>query len=142
MIERDRGLEDVAQPGAVGILALGALIDLDPGPVRERLEGLGKRHRIALHDEAEDVAAEAAAEALPGIAGGRDRERGCLLAMERAQALVGGARLLELNGLADDVDNVQPALDFGCDSACQPTSWLIAHCTDLYAFRAEKVLRA
>ena len=45
-----------------------------------------------------------------------------LLSVERAKALVGGARLLQLNALADHVDDVQPGLDLGRDSACQPTS--------------------
>ena len=51
--------------------------------------------------------------------------------MERAEALVGRARLLQLNGFADHVDDVQPALDFSCDSACQPTSGLPSTALDL-----------
>ena len=53
----------------MGILALRPLVDLDAGALGERAERLGERDAVALHDEAEDVAAQAAAEAVPALAG-------------------------------------------------------------------------
>ena len=112
VVERDRGVEDVAQALALRILAAGALAELNAGALRQPAERLGKVDRVALHDEVEDVAAAAAAEALPALARGRDRERRRLLAVERAQALVRGARLAQLHGLADQIDEVDLLLDF------------------------------
>ena len=116
VVEGDRALEDVAEPLLPGVLAGGPLVELDAGLGREHLERLGERQPVALHHEAEDVAALAAAEALPGVADGRHGERGRLLAVERAQALVRGPGLLQLDRLADDVDDAELALDFGCDA--------------------------
>ncbi len=101
------------------VLALRPLVDLDAGLRGERPEGVGERDAVALHHEAEDVAAEATAEALPGVAARGHGERGCLLAVERAEPLEGRARLLQLHRLADHIDDVQPALDFACDPACR-----------------------
>ena len=39
-----------------------------------------------------------------------------------AEPLVGATRLAQLDGLAHHVDDGQPALDFGCNSASQSTS--------------------
>ena len=115
MIERDGGVEHVAQALALRVLAAGSLAELDAGALRQAAQRLGEVDRVALHDEVEDVAAPAAAEALPGLARRRDRERRRLLAVERAQALEGGAGLAQLNGLADQVDEVDLLLDFcGC----------------------------
>ena len=69
MVEGDRAVEDLAKAGLVGVLALRPLVDLDAGPLGERPERLGERHAVALHDEAEDVAAKAAAEAVPASRG-------------------------------------------------------------------------
>ncbi len=116
VVEGDRVVEDLAEPGLVGVLALGPLVDLDAGALGEGAERLGEGRAVALHDEAEDVAAQAAAEAVPVLAGRGDDERGCLLTVEGAQALVGGARLLERHRLADDLDDRQLALDLRRDS--------------------------
>jgi hypothetical protein len=116
VVEGDRALEDIAEALAVGILARRSLVQLDARLGREDLERLGKAQAVALHHEAEDVTALAAPEALPGVTSGRDGERGGLLAMKRAEALVRGPGLLELNGLADDVDDTELALDLGCDA--------------------------
>ena len=116
VVEGDRGVHDLAQAGPAGVLALGALVDLDAGLRGERAQRLRKGRAVALHDEAEDVAAQAAAEAVPALAGRGDDERRRLLAVERAQALVGGSRLLQRDGLADHVDDRQLALDFGSDA--------------------------
>ncbi len=88
-----------------------------PARAARRLSASGNSHAVALHDEAEDVAAQAAAEALPALAGRRDDEGRRLLAVERAEPLEGRARLLELDGLADDVDEIDLVLD-GCSDAC------------------------
>src|SRR5689334_20319604 len=100
----------------MGVLVTGSLVDLNAGLGRERLERLGEWHGVALHHEAEDVAAESAAKAMPGLAGGRDDERRCLLAVERAEPLVGGPRLLEADRLADHIDDGQLVLHFGCNA--------------------------
>ena len=116
MVEGDRVVEDLAQAGLVGVLALGALVDLDAGARGQRAERLRERDAVALHDEAEDVPAQAAAEAVPALTGRGDDERRRLLAVERTEALVGGARLLECHRLADDIDDGQLALDLGCNT--------------------------
>src|SRR3954471_4713513 len=87
-------------------------VDLEAGLGRGRAQRLGEGRAIALHHEAEDVPAEAAPEAVPRLAGRGDDERGRLLPVEGAQALVRGSRLLQRDGLADDVDDPQLALDF------------------------------
>ena len=87
-----------------------------PAFAARTLSASGNEQAVALHHEAEDVAALAAAEALPRFAAGRHRERRRLLAVERAQALVRGPGLLQLDRLADDVDDAELALDFGCDA--------------------------
>ena len=116
-------VEDLAETGLVDVLAPGPLVDLDAGLGGQLAERLGKRQAVALHDEAEDVAAEPAAEALPALAHGRDHERGCLLTVERAETLERGPRLLQRHRLADDVDDRELVLDFGCNADCQtPTS--------------------
>src|SRR5207237_1550443 len=71
-------------------------------------------HAVLLHQEADSVAVHAAAEAVVGLPGGADDEAGRLLAVERAQALVVDARLLERDGAAhqlDDVDAGEQVLD-------------------------------
>ena len=104
------------------VLALRALVDLDARLRGERPQRVREGHAVALHHEAEHVAAQPAAEALPRIPARGDRERRRLLTVEGAQALERGARLLQLHRLADHVDDVQPALDFRRYAASQPTS--------------------
>ncbi len=87
-----------------------------PARLARILSASGKVEAVAAHDEAEDVAALAAAEAVPALAAGRDDEARRLLAVERAEALVGGPRLLERDRLPDDVEDGQLALHFGCDA--------------------------
>ena len=116
VVEADRAVEDVAQPTLPGVVAAGPLVELDPRARGQDLERLGEADAVALHDEAEDVAAQATAEALPALASRRDIERRRLLTVERAESLVGAARLLQLDGLADHVDHAQLALDFRGDA--------------------------
>ncbi len=116
VVEGDRGLEDVAQTALPGVVAGAPLVELDAGPGGQDLEGLGEAHAVALHDEAEDVSAEAAAEALPALAGRRDDEARRLLAVERAEALERRARLLQLDRLPDHIGDLEPALHFRGDT--------------------------
>ena len=67
VVEGDRAVEHAAQARLVGILALGALVDLDAGALGERPERLRERDAVALHDEAEDVASQSAPEAVPAF---------------------------------------------------------------------------
>ena len=116
VVEGDRAVEDPAQARSMGILVLGALVDLDARALGEGSERLREGHAIALHHEAEDVASKAAAEAMPALARWRDDERRCLLAVERAEPLVGAPCLLQADRFADDLDDRQLVLHFGCDT--------------------------
>ncbi len=116
VVEGDRGVERVAQPLALRVLAAGALAELDAGTRRQAAQRLGEVDRVALHDEVEDVAAAAAAEALPGFARRSDGERRRLLAVERAQALERGASLASWTRLADELNEVELLLDL-CGNA-------------------------
>ncbi len=116
VVEGDRPVEDLGQALAPGVVAAGPLVELDPGAGGEDLERVGERHVVTLHDEAEDVAAQPAAEALPALASRGDVERRRLLTVERAETLVGAARLLQLNRVLDDVHHAQLALDFRGDA--------------------------
>ena len=116
VIEGDRGVEHVAQPLPAGVLARRPLADLDARPPGQPAQRLGEVDRVALHHEVEDVPSPAAAEALPRLARGRDGEGRRLLAVERAQALVRGARLAQLDGLADQLDQAELLLYFCGDA--------------------------
>ncbi len=116
VVERDRGLDDVVETPAAGVLPCRPLVDLDACTRRQEAERLRKGEPVAAHDEAEDVPSLAAAEAVPALAARRDDEARRLLAVERAEALVGRARLLQLDRLPDDVEDGQPALHFGGDA--------------------------
>jgi len=89
----------------------GRLLDLDAGPLAEKAQRLAEVEVVPLLDEREDVAPLAAPEAAPGPRLGEDVEGGGLLAVERAEALEAAAGPLQLDGLADDVDDVEAALD-------------------------------
>ena len=123
VVEGDRGVEHLAQASATGVLALGPFVDLDAGACGQRAERLGKGRAIPLHDEAEDVTTEPTAEAMPRLARRGDDERGRLLTVERAQALVGGSRLLQRDRFADDLDDGQLALDLGSRADRQTRSF-------------------
>ncbi len=120
VVEGDGGLHDVVKVSATSVLAGGPFVDLDAGAGGQDAQGFREGDAVAFHHEAEDVAALAAAEAVPALARGRDDEARRLLRVERAQSLERGARLLQLDGLPDDVEDGQLGLDFGCDADCQP----------------------
>jgi hypothetical protein len=67
---------------------------------------LDEAHSGMLHQEADGVAMHAAAEAVIELLGRADRERGRLLAMERAQAHEIGAGLAQLHVAPDDLHDV------------------------------------
>jgi hypothetical protein len=116
VVEGDRRLEHISQSRLASIVPAGPLVQLDPGLGGQLAKGLRERHTVALHDEAENVAAEAATEAVPAVADRGDHERGRLLAVERAEPLVGGTGLLEADRLADHVHDVEPVLHLGRDA--------------------------
>ena len=88
-------------------VALG-VAQLHAGLVGEVLHGLGERQPVVLHQERDDVATLAAAEAVVSTAGA-DVERGALLVVERTQPLErAAAGGLEGDVLADDLDDVRP----------------------------------
>ncbi len=122
VVEGDRRLQDLAQARVLRVLAARAVVELHPGLAGEEPERLGERDAVPAHDEAEDVPSLATAEAVPRLAGGRDDEGRRLLTVERAQALEGGAGLLQLHGLADDLDDREPVLHFSGDADGQPIS--------------------
>ena len=106
-------LEHLAQSSLPGVLSARPLVDLDPGPRRQTLQCVGEAEPLAAHDEAEDVAALPTAEAVPAVARRGHDEAGGLLAVERAEPLVGGARLAQFHLLADDLEDRELALHFG-----------------------------
>ena len=120
VVEGDGALENRAQAGVVGVLALRPLVQLDAGPGGKLLERLGEREGVALHHEREDVPVLAAPEAVPRVARRGDDEGRRLLAVKRAQPLEGGARLLQLDRLPHHVRDGQAALDLGDDADRQP----------------------
>ena len=80
--------------------------------LRDHADGFGERNVFDLLDEAEDVAGDAAAEAVIELARGVDGERRRLLAVEGAEAgVVLRAGLLQLDVVADDADDVGLLLD-------------------------------
>ena len=79
---------------------------LGKGPHR-----LGEAQTVLAHEEAEGVAAHAAAEAVEDAALRIDGEGGGLLGVEGAEALPVLAGALEVHGLADELDHVHPGPD-------------------------------
>ena len=116
VVEGNGALENLAQAGPAGVVTGRPLVDLDAGLRGQGLERLGKADAVTLHDEAEDVTTQTAAEALPALPRRSHDEARSLLAMERAQALEGRAGLPQLDRLADDVRDLEAALDFRGDS--------------------------
>src|SRR5207248_10714472 len=78
------------------------------GQLRQRL---AKVQPLLLLDEGEEVAALAAAEALPGAVLGGDVEGRRALAMKRAQSLEGLARLFQRDDRTDLLNDVELLLD-------------------------------
>ncbi len=112
----DRRLQRLAHAPLAPILARGALGELHARPLGQPRQRLAEVEAVALHQEGEDVATLAAAEAVPRLAVGADDERRRLLRVERAQALEGGACPLESNRLANEVGNRNLRFDLGSDA--------------------------
>ena len=74
MIEAHRTFKYVAESHLARILGATAVVDGDASLGGEQSERLAERQAVALHDEGEDVASLAAAEALPGFTGRCDHE--------------------------------------------------------------------
>ncbi len=74
-------------PVAAGRGAAALVGQVQADPVGQALHRLHEREVLDLHDELDDVAALAAAEAVEGAVAGPHVERGCLLLVERAQPL-------------------------------------------------------
>ena len=72
---------------------------------------LGEREAVLAHEEAEGVAAHAAAEAVEDALLGIDHEGGRLLAVEGTEALPVLSGLLQIHEAADDFDDVHPGPD-------------------------------
>src|SRR6266404_5730737 len=82
-----------------------------PGALGERAHRLREGDAVLAHQEAEGVAARAAAEAVVDVALRVDRERRGLLGVEGAEPLPVLARALELHHLADDLEDVDAGAD-------------------------------
>ena len=74
MIEAHRTFKHVAESHLARIFGAAAIVDRDASLGGEQGERLAERQAVALHDEGEDVAPLAAAEALPGFTGRCDHE--------------------------------------------------------------------
>ena len=74
MIEAHRTFKHVAESHLARILGAAAIVDRDASLGGEQGERLAERQAVALHDEGEDVAPLAAAEALPRFTGRCDHE--------------------------------------------------------------------
>ena len=78
-----------------------------------RADGFREGDVLDFLDEGEDVAGDAASEAVEELAGGVHRERRGLLAVEGAESgIVLRAGLLQLDVVADDADDVRLLLDY------------------------------
>ncbi|MNN50659.1 hypothetical protein D3C81_1652550 [compost metagenome] len=87
---------------------------LEAGALGQLLDRLGKLQVVVVHDEAEGVAAGAAAEAVVELLVRADAERGGLFVVERAAGAVVLAGLLQLDARThhlDDVGAVEQVVD-------------------------------
>ena len=85
--------------------------DLHAALLREVADGVDERHAVVLHEELEDVAALAAAEALEALALRVHREARGLLVVERAAGLPRGAGALEGDAVPDHLHDVGAGAD-------------------------------
>jgi len=114
---RGRALEQGEQPlapaAALGVArVLGLALELDPRARGQRLQGAREVEPLRLHDELEDVAARAAAEAVVDLFRRVDPERRRPLVVERAQPLEPRhARPPELRARADELREVHGVAD-------------------------------
>ena len=103
-----------AQPGFLGLAGRGVtrLGQRNAQLLRDEADGFGESNVFDFLDEAENVAGDAASEAMIELARGVDGERWRLLTMEWAESgIVLRAGLLQLDVVADDADDVRLLLD-------------------------------
>lgn len=99
--------EASAQFAALVIARCGGFLDdRDPGFLGQSADGGGEVDAFVFHDELEDAAARAAAEAVVGLLLRTHVERGGFLAVERAERAPAGAGAFEREVAADDLDDV------------------------------------
>ncbi len=105
-------LEERATELGVGVCVV-ALWHSDAVAFRHQLERLKETDALDFHDEFEQIASGAAAEAPVKLMGGMDRERRRLFGVERAEAGVAGgaAGFLQAHVLFDGFDDVDGDLN-------------------------------
>ena len=108
----------------------------------EEFQSLEKREAVDLHDELQDVAADAASEAVIHLPGLIHRERRRLFLMEGAEADVaaGGAEALEAHVFADRLDDVDLGFElldeFHAEGARSQESEVRRRCSRTHLLRA------
>jgi hypothetical protein len=108
-LRRDLVQRDQALPLGVGVRIVARVTGLGqrhPELLRHHPHRLGEAQTLVQLDELEDVAADAAAEAVEEAALAIDVEGRRLLVVERTQALVGAADAAQRHRLLDDLDDV------------------------------------
>src|SRR5262249_7235737 len=79
--------------------------------LRQQCQRIAELQPLLLLNKGEEVAALAAAKALPGTRLGEDVEGGGAFAVKRAQPFEGLSRLLQWDDRADLLDDIEPLLD-------------------------------
>ena len=128
MVEALRFGADLLQAAATrrGRTVAAVVCKLDMGTLRKLAHGLGERDPVGLHDEAEHIAALAAAEAVPHLRRGVHLARRRLLLMERTAAPEIAPPLAQGHALADDGDQIARLADLlyvlVADALCHASS--------------------
>ena len=102
------GVDAEEEAAGDGLVVLGH-VERDAAALGEETDGVDEGHAVRHHQELEDVAVRAAAEAVEGAAGGGDDEGGRLLLVEGAAGLEVGRGALERDARADELDDVRPS---------------------------------
>lgn len=114
---RDGGFQQFPQSALLFVLRflLGSLgLQFDAGSLGQLPERFGKIPALFLHYETEYITTfVAGAKATPGAAVWKDRKgRRARIRMEGAKTGIILARLPQLDAFADDLDDIEPVLDF------------------------------
>ena len=88
-----------------------ALLNLDVVFVGQPAQCLGIGHLLVLHDERDGISALAASKTMTGVSGWRHHERRGFLVVERTQALIVCATLLERHKLRHYLYDIGGVLD-------------------------------
>ena len=125
-VERGCAIERNELAGATRAACLDAgilVLELHSGALREELHRCREVEALLELDQTQRVAAGVAAEALEQLLGGRDRERGCALVVQRAAAhhpvRAGPPQLCVAAGELDEVGRLAYAMDRGIAEARQ-----------------------